>query len=362
MLAHPEAIENPFFLPGPRMGAAAAGGSRHRRHRDRQPGGHHRRLFAGAAGDPTRPAAAARHRPHLGGIFRPDLSAARQHGAAGRRAAAGRACSDTSSALASAYGIAVAATMVVDGVLGHSSSSGKCGNGRLEGRAADGAARASSTRRSSRANLLKLLEGAGCRSCSASVMVMLILTWRRGTRILSKKTRKTEVPLEALLHSLEKKPPHTRAGHRGVPHQRSRVRADRAAAQPQAQQGAARAERHPHHRSPRTCRASTRGRAGDRSSRSAQTLLAGARSGSASWRRRTCRRRWPSPASRAGSSTSCRRRSSCRAGRSSPRRIPACRAGRTGCSSGLPRSANDATDYFQIPTGRVVEVGTQVTI
>ena len=29
---------------------------------------------------------------------------------------------------------------------------------------------------------------------------------------------------------------------------------------------------------------------------------------------------------------------------------------------GLTRTANDATDYFQIPTGRVVEVGTQVTI
>jgi KUP system potassium uptake protein len=28
----------------------------------------------------------------------------------------------------------------------------------------------------------------------------------------------------------------------------------------------------------------------------------------------------------------------------------------------LAHSANDATDYFQIPTGRVVEVGTQVTI
>ena len=28
----------------------------------------------------------------------------------------------------------------------------------------------------------------------------------------------------------------------------------------------------------------------------------------------------------------------------------------------LARSSNDATDYFQIPTGRVVEVGTQVTI
>ena len=28
----------------------------------------------------------------------------------------------------------------------------------------------------------------------------------------------------------------------------------------------------------------------------------------------------------------------------------------------LTRIANDATDYFKIPTGRVVEVGTQVTI
>ena len=29
---------------------------------------------------------------------------------------------------------------------------------------------------------------------------------------------------------------------------------------------------------------------------------------------------------------------------------------------GLARSSNDATDYFQIPTARVVEVGTQVTV
>jgi KUP system potassium uptake protein len=28
----------------------------------------------------------------------------------------------------------------------------------------------------------------------------------------------------------------------------------------------------------------------------------------------------------------------------------------------LARSANDATDVFQIPTGRVVEVGTQVAV
>jgi KUP system potassium uptake protein len=29
---------------------------------------------------------------------------------------------------------------------------------------------------------------------------------------------------------------------------------------------------------------------------------------------------------------------------------------------GLARNASDATDFFQIPTGRVVEVGTQVTV
>ena len=29
---------------------------------------------------------------------------------------------------------------------------------------------------------------------------------------------------------------------------------------------------------------------------------------------------------------------------------------------GLARSSNDATDYFQIPTDRVIEVGTQVTV
>jgi KUP system potassium uptake protein len=29
---------------------------------------------------------------------------------------------------------------------------------------------------------------------------------------------------------------------------------------------------------------------------------------------------------------------------------------------GLAKSATDASDFFQIPTGRVMEVGTQVTV
>jgi KUP system potassium uptake protein len=39
-------------------------------------------------------------------------------------------------------------------------------------------------------------------------MVLLILTWRRGTNILAQKNRRSEVPLDTLIRSLEKNPPH----------------------------------------------------------------------------------------------------------------------------------------------------------
>jgi KUP system potassium uptake protein len=37
--------------------------------------------------------------------------------------------------------------------------------------------------------------------------VLIIMTWRRGTIILANKTRRTEVPLDTLFRNLEKKPP-----------------------------------------------------------------------------------------------------------------------------------------------------------
>jgi len=58
------------------------------------------------------------------------------------------------------------------------------------------------------ANLLKLLEGAWAPLLFGSVMVLLIVTWQRGSRILVQKTRRVEVPVDALIRSLEKKPPH----------------------------------------------------------------------------------------------------------------------------------------------------------
>jgi KUP system potassium uptake protein len=62
------------------------------------------------------------------------------------------------------------------------------------------------------ANFLKLFEGAWAPLLFGASMVLLIMTWRRGTNILSLKTRRTEVPLETLLRSLEKKPPHVVPG------------------------------------------------------------------------------------------------------------------------------------------------------
>ncbi len=62
------------------------------------------------------------------------------------------------------------------------------------------------------ATMLKLADGAWVPVLLGLVIVILVVSWRRGTGILAAKTRKTEVPLEALLRSLEKKPPHTVPG------------------------------------------------------------------------------------------------------------------------------------------------------
>src|SRR5258705_10883283 len=51
-------------------------------------------------------------------------------------------------------------------------------------------------------------EGAWLPVLFGGVIVLAMATWRRGTGILMQKTRRTEVPLESLVHSLEKKPPH----------------------------------------------------------------------------------------------------------------------------------------------------------
>jgi KUP system potassium uptake protein len=58
------------------------------------------------------------------------------------------------------------------------------------------------------ANALKLFEGAWAPLLFGITMVMIIMTWRRGSGILVSKTRRTEVPIDTLFRSLEKKLPH----------------------------------------------------------------------------------------------------------------------------------------------------------
>jgi KUP system potassium uptake protein len=117
----------------------------------------------------------------------------------------------TSSALASAYGIAVATTMVVDGLLAFIVI-WKYWQWPLWKAALLMVPFVVVDVTFFSANFLKLFEGAWAPLLFGAGMVLLILTWRRGSGILVGKTRRTEVPIETLLRSLEKKPPHSVPG------------------------------------------------------------------------------------------------------------------------------------------------------
>jgi KUP system potassium uptake protein len=113
----------------------------------------------------------------------------------------------TSSALASAYGIAVATTMVVDGLLAFIVI-WKLWHWPLWKAALLMVPFVIVDVTFFSANFLKLFEGAWAPLLFGATLVLVILTWRRGSGILISKTRRTEVPIETLLHSLEKKAPH----------------------------------------------------------------------------------------------------------------------------------------------------------
>jgi KUP system potassium uptake protein len=113
----------------------------------------------------------------------------------------------TSSGLASAYGIAVSTTMVADGIMCFVVI-WKLWNWRAATAAALIAPLVFIDLTFLTANLLKLLQGAWVPVLFGLMMVALIWTWRRGSAILVQKTRRTEVPLLDLIKSLEKRPPH----------------------------------------------------------------------------------------------------------------------------------------------------------
>ena len=58
------------------------------------------------------------------------------------------------------------------------------------------------------ANMLKILEGAWVPLLMAACIGLIMVTWVRGARLLAKQTRKNEADLDWLLRKLEAKPPH----------------------------------------------------------------------------------------------------------------------------------------------------------
>ena len=57
------------------------------------------------------------------------------------------------------------------------------------------------------ANLLKVFEGGWVPLALGGIVMLLMYTWRRGSRLLFEKSRKLEFPLADLVAMLEKRPP-----------------------------------------------------------------------------------------------------------------------------------------------------------
>jgi KUP system potassium uptake protein len=209
------------------------------------------------------------------------------------------------------------------------------------------------------ATSLNIHEGAWLPMVFGGLVIVLMATWMRGTRLLAQKTRRIEVPLETLLANLEKKPPHVVPGtavfltsdpdfaptallhnlkHNKVLHEYNVILTVVTSDMPRVPDDARVAMVQVSNRFSRVVL-----KFGYMETPNVPKALAIAR-----------RLGWTFDIM--ATSFFLSRRSL-----------------RPAAQSGMPRwqdrlfivlarSANDATDYFQIPTGRVVEVGTQVTV
>jgi KUP system potassium uptake protein len=264
----------------------------------------------------------------------------------------------TSSNLASAYGIAVSTTMVADGIMGFVVI-WKLWNWRAATAAALIIPFVVVDTTFFSANLLKLFEGAWVPLLFGVAMAITIWTWRRGAAILVAKTRRTEVPLRDLIKSLEKRPPHIVKGtavfltsdpnfvptallhnlkHNKVLHENNVILTIETAQTPRVD-----LSERVRMETISDKFATVRLRFGFMESPNVPKALVIARK--LGWQFDIM-----------ATSFFVSRRSL----------KPSAQSGMPQWQDhlfiALSRSANDATDYFQIPTGRVVEVGTQVTI
>jgi KUP system potassium uptake protein len=264
----------------------------------------------------------------------------------------------SSSALASAYGISVTGTMVVTAMMGFVVI-WKVWKWSPFAAAALIAPFLFLDLTFLAANLLKVFDGGWVPLALGSVVMLLMYTWRRGSRLLFEKSRKLEFPLVDLVAMLEKRPPQRVPGtavfltsdpasaptalmhslkHYKVLHQKNVILTIETAPTPRIDP----AERVRLEEISATFSKVTL-RFGFMESPNVPRTLAIARK--LGWHFDIMStsfflsRRALKPAAHSGM----------------PR-------WQDHLFIALSRTANDATDYFQIPTGRVVEVGTQVTV
>ncbi|QWG11538.1 potassium transporter Kup [Bradyrhizobium sediminis] len=264
----------------------------------------------------------------------------------------------SSSALASAYGISVTGTMVVTAMMGFVVI-WKVWKWSPLAAAALIAPFLFLDLTFLAANLLKVFEGGWVPLALGAVVMILMYTWRRGSRLLFEKSRKLEFPLDELVAMLEKKPPQRVPGtavfltsdpqsaptalmhslkHYKVLHEKNVILTIETAPTPRIDP----AERVRLEQISETFSKVTL-RFGFMESPNVPKALAIARK--LGWQFDIMStsfflsRRALKPAARSGM----------------PR-------WQDHLFIALSRTANDATDYFQIPSGRVVEVGTQVTV
>ena len=117
----------------------------------------------------------------------------------------------SSSNLASAYGIAVTGTMVVTAMMAFVVI-WRVWRWPIWGAAALIAPFLFVDLTFLTANLLKVIEGGWIPLVLGAVIMGIMYTWRRGSRLLVQKTRRQEVPLSGLVSNLERKMPHTVPG------------------------------------------------------------------------------------------------------------------------------------------------------
>ncbi len=209
------------------------------------------------------------------------------------------------------------------------------------------------------ANMLKVAEGGWVPLAFGIVMMVVMYTWRRGSRLLFEKTRRQETPLDALVAMLEKKPPQQ------VPGTAVFLTSDPASA-PTALMHSLKHYKVLHEKNVILCvKTSHLPRVSDEERVRIEPV-------GKTFSRLLIRCGYMETPN-VPKALAIARKLGWQFDIMSTSFFLSRRALKPAARSGMPpwqdrlfialaRTANDATDYFQIPTGRVVEVGTQVTV